>query len=196
MTDALATSILQTRRRNKLTWYEDQIRKRAHSLAAIFKELRDDAEKPWLASHSDFETYCEEVWGMTSRRLLQIATGDATRAMLSGTTPEVAAIAATMNEGQLRPLAGLAPQVAAQVVEKASTTAKAAGKTMTANTIRAAKAAVVDPTGSTSTPSAQLEFSFQVEAATEDIEWFKALSKADRGKVISEARQRATATAP
>lgn len=136
----LAQSIEQTKLRNTLNWYEDQIRTRAKSLAAIFVQLRNDPQKPWRVSHESYEAYCLEVWNMSPRRIQQIAAGETVKALLAAEAPELAETVKKMPEGQIRALATAPPEKRAEVLRSA---VEKPGK-MTARKIKAAKARVID----------------------------------------------------
>ncbi len=148
----LAESIYQTHQQNRLNWYEEQIRKQTRSLAAIFIELRKDGLQPWKAGgHESYEDYCREVWGMSPRRLQQIAAGESVKALLSLEAPDLAPVIKKMPEGQVRELVATPPENRLAVLRE---TISRVGK-MTARKIKQAKARVIEPEAPA--PAAPLE---------------------------------------
>lgn len=133
----IAASVLATHRENRLAWYEREIDKRGKSFASIFKELRDDKDKPYLVAYESFDHYCEVRWGMTSRRVRQIIDADNGRLMLAAMTegdPELSGVAAKLNDAQAVELGKLQPEEAVEVLGKVS---RSQGK-ITAKKIKAA----------------------------------------------------------
>lgn len=139
--EEIAVSLEKTKRANRLKWYEEEITKRGKNLAAIFKELRDDPIKPWSDTYPSYEIYCETVWGMTPRRIQQLAAGESVKALLASEAPDLAPILEKMPEGQLRELA-TTPAEKRQDVLRAAT---ATPSKLTAKKIKAAKARIIDP---------------------------------------------------
>ncbi len=141
----LAESIYQTHQQNRLNWYEEQIRKQTRSLAAIFIELRKDGLQPWKAGgHESYEDYCREVWGMSPRRLQQIAAGESVKALLSLEAPDLAPVIKKMPEGQARALSAIPEarriEVLRTVVRAGDVTAKSIRKTAGIEKVAVAKA--------------------------------------------------------
>lgn len=126
-------------RKQRLDWYENRIRTHAKGLASVFIELRNDALQPWRISHASYEDYCREVWGMTPRRIQQIAAGESVKALLASEAPDIAPIVQAMPEGQIRELVTAPPEKRAEVVRMAATQP---GK-MTASKIKQAKARII-----------------------------------------------------
>jgi len=149
MSNDLAASIEATKRQNRLKWYEDEITKRGKSLAAIFIELRDDPLKPWKLAHDTFDAYCAERWGLTQRRMQQLAAGESVKALLATEAPDMAETVSAMPEGQIRALASVAPEKRIEVLK----TAVASTRKLTAKTIKQAKAIVIDIHPATGEPT-------------------------------------------
>lgn len=97
--------------------------------------------RPWRLNHESYEQYCSEVWGMTPRRLQQIAAGESLKALLAAEEPTLAPTLAMMPEGQTRALASVPEAKRADVLKAALAQP---GK-MTAAKIKKAKARVIDP---------------------------------------------------
>lgn len=101
-------------------------------------EIRD--QRLYRANHGSFEDYCQERWGMVRRtadRLIaaaQVAVGIETHGSHSAPAPT--------SERQVRPLAGLAPEVAQHVWARASELA--GGEAPTYATVEQAAAELVD----------------------------------------------------
>lgn len=136
-------SVLKTKQKIRLEWYETEIRKRSRSLSTIFIELRDDGLKPWQYAHDSYEEYCADIWSLTSRRLQQLAAGESLRTMLSDESPDMALTLNRMNEGQLRAL-GAVPADKRTEVLKAAVETLPKGERLTAKKIKKAKARVID----------------------------------------------------
>lgn len=99
-------------------------------------QVRD--HRLYRQTHSTFEDYCRERWNITDRRARQmIDAADVVAALPTGTTVPV-------SERSARELVGLAPEQAAQVIERAE--ADNAGK-VTADTVREARRATFLPSG-------------------------------------------------
>lgn len=137
--------------KQRLDWYESQIRTRAKSLAAIFVELRNDPHEPWRYAHESYEDYCREVWHMSPRRLQQIAAGESVKALLASEAPDIAPIVQAMPEGQARVLTTIPEDKRATVMRDA---VSRPGK-MTAAKIKQAKARIIETIPSVTT-AAQL----------------------------------------
>lgn len=138
----IAESIQRTKLESRLKWYEEQIRARGKSFAAIFIELRNDPQQPWRLNHDTYEDYCREVWGMTSRRLQQIAAGASVKALLASEAPDLAPVVQAMREGQMRVLVTTPSEKRVEVLRAALEISKPGE--MTAAKIKKAKARVID----------------------------------------------------
>lgn len=148
--DEITDRALAVRRQSKLDWYVSQIEKAGKALAAVFRELRDDRDKPYLIAHDSWEHYCQDRWNMTPRRAQQLMAGESVRMQLAD-SPETASIAPTLNECQLREIATVPEPQRAQVLQVAQESASK----LTAATIKRAKAIVID--GETGEPVARVK---------------------------------------
>lgn len=153
----VAESIDRIKLQQRLTWYEDQIRIRSKSLAAIFLELRNDPQKPWRLSHESYEAYCTEVWSMSPRRIQQIAAGESVKALLASEAPDIAPVVQAMPEGQARVLTTIPASKRAAVIRDA---VSRPGK-MTAAKIKQAKARIIETIQAVTT-AAQLPYKAKV----------------------------------
>lgn len=130
------------RKKQRLDWYEDEIKKRAKSLASILVQLRDDRDKPYLLTHKSWEDYCLDRWNMTPRRTLQMTDAENVREQLSA-IPETAEIATQLNERQLRELVPVVPEKRAEILSHA--VANAGPRGLTARKIKASKVRIIEP---------------------------------------------------
>lgn len=151
--DEIQNRILVANLKKKLEWYEDEIRKRGKAFIAIFNELRNDPSKPWRVSHESYEAYCLEVWGMSPRRLQQLAAGESLKALMLESAPDLSKVIQAMPEGQLRELAAVPELKRTDVLREA---VKLEPK-LTAKTIKKAKARVIDAETGKPDPEPQLE---------------------------------------
>lgn len=135
-------SVLNTRRKQRLEWYEAEIEKRGKGLANIFKELRDDKDKPWLLTHPTFEQYCRERWNMTPRRTQQIIAAENVRALLIEEVPEEAEHIQNLGERPLRELVTTPPLLRQNVLR----TALAIPGVTTAAKLKIVKSRMIEPT--------------------------------------------------
>ncbi len=105
--EQIALSIITSRRRNKLDWYEREIEKRGKSYVQIFRELHEDKDKPYLAGHESFDAYCLDRWGLTARRVRQVMAAADSRALL------VAMTAGKMKQAKARVVDPVVPEAPA-----------------------------------------------------------------------------------
>lgn len=179
---------LTARRKTRLEWYETEIDKRGNAWLQIWRDLAADTLKPYLATHPSLDAYATDRWGMTPRRILQLKTADNFRAMLLQETPELAGVVNNMREGPMRELVNLPAPQAAEVIRKAT---EQPGK-VTAKKIKMVKARIIDAETGQPEPeqrSEQMELPFLIIAPPDDIQWFKTLTKEQRGQIITTARQ-------
>lgn len=140
----IADRALTARRKIKLEWYERELMKTLTSLASMFRQLRDDPEKPYLATHNSFEEYCLEKWKMTSRRTQQLIAADDLRLLLVDSAPtELRGTINGMHEGQLRELITTPEEKRVEVIREAIAMPEKPGK-ITAAKIKIAKARIVE----------------------------------------------------
>lgn len=128
------------RRKSKLEWYEREIEKRWGSFVTIFRELRDDGARPYLATHENFEHYCEDRWGMTPRRVQQLLAADTVRAQLTDAAPELSREIVKLNERATREIASLPREKQVEILRDAI---GQPGK-LTADKMKQAKARVIE----------------------------------------------------
>jgi len=184
-TDELEARILNAKRKPRLEWYEREIEKRFKSFADIWRELRDDPLKPYLATHSSLAHYMEDRWGMTDRRQQQLAAAATVKQLLSDAAPDLAPIVQNMKEGQVRELAKVPEPERPAVLRAALTDPK--GK-LTGPVIKRAHAKVIDAATGQPEPE-QLHLNFDIAAPTDDLQWFKGLSREERGAIVTNARR-------
>lgn len=138
----IADRALAGRRRQRLEYYEREIKSRTALLVLIWKELRDDALQPYLATHDSLEHYLIDRWRMTPRRLQQLAAGEVIRAELAAeATPDLAPVVENLKEGVLREVKNTPP---AQRMEVIAAAVRTPGR-VTASKIKQARARLVEP---------------------------------------------------
>jgi len=183
--DELEARILNAKRKPRLEWYEREIEKRGKAFADILRELRDDPLKPYLATHSSLAHYLEDRWDMTPRRQQQLTAAENVKQMLADAAPDLAPIVRNMKEGQVRELAKV-PEPERPAVLRAAI-ADSAGK-LTSTVIKRAKARIIDAATGQPEPE-QLHLNFDIAAPTDDLQWFKGLSREERGAIVTNARR-------
>ena len=130
--------VLSDSERTALAGLEERIAaglKVFNQVGAALAVVRDS--RLYRETHATFEDYCQERWGLSRSRGYQLIAAAATVAAIEAVSTIVDTIT---TESQARELTGLAPDVAAQVVE----TAAAAGP-VTATALREARQVVVPP---------------------------------------------------
>ena len=107
-------------------------------VGAALLEIRD--QRLYRDTHSSFEAYCTERWGMNRTRAYQLI--DSARVVQTLGEPE-----GLVNEAQARELAPLNPEDAQKVWTEVEHRASETGKPVTAPLIRQVKGEVIEPNG-------------------------------------------------
>lgn len=182
----ITASVERTKRLQRLDWNERQMNTAARAAASSLKEIH--ALKLWQDNYSSFEEYCMTKWGIGQRRAYQMIEAEDTRMMLADAAkdePEIAKVAASLNNRQAAEMARVEPDKRVEVLKAAI----ADPAKLTTTTIKRAKAKVID--AATGKPEQQ-EFSFTIKASPEhreDAEWFSKLAETDRANIIAAARR-------
>lgn len=128
MSNAAGIMIDDAKRKLRLAWYEGEIEKRGRAFASILRELRDDPNQPWLATHDTLDDYLRERWGITARRQRQLLTAETVRQQIAEDDDEAGQIAAALPERAIREIARIERPDRASTVKRAAASGRPTAK--------------------------------------------------------------------